>query len=307
LGGGLGRYRESINDLRLLQPLVPHPTDQKVPRDGNCQYLVSLVVAGVPAAVALLAMAIWAIQAASAAARATGDARTAALLAALVGWSVAGLFCVFVSRGCSVWFGALYGAAMAQCSPVRGSLTRRCVMPVAMVGGSLVLAVLCAHGVGYGQSMSHPVAGTLDRHLRVVTLPDDLDATGRIIKVEAETATAIVPPFVVVTDNQASGGKALAIPEGGGKGVGQGKLTITVKKAGEYILYARVRWDDGCGNSLRFVVGEDAAVLTDEVFSHWHMLEAPHPIRLAPGPQTVLLQNLEDGICLDWLAFRPAE
>jgi hypothetical protein len=278
-----------------------------VPRDGNCQYVVTLVEAGIPAAVAILAMLVWAAWVAGAAAKATGDARLAALTAAIVGWSAAGLFCVFFSRGTGVWLGVLYGAAMALRPPARPRLTRRFLVPATVVVGSLLLAVLGAQGVGVDPGVSRATPSTLDKRLRVVTLPDDLDTTGRLLRVEAETAGDLIAPFMVVADSQADGGRALAIPEGKGKGVGQAKVIVRVKQAGEYVLYARVRWDDGCSNSLRLVVGDDAAVLTDELFGRWHVVEAPRRVRLAAGAQTVVLQNLEDGIYLDWLAFRPAE
>ncbi len=306
-GGGLGKYLETINELRPLQPLVPDPRDQKIPRDGNCQYLVTLVEAGLPAVVALLTMVAWAACSAAGAARSGGGPGPAAAVAAIVGWGVAGLFCVFVSRGGGVWFGALFGAASALRPGVRPKVLQRRLLPASVVAGSLVLALVWAGEGDAGAVRSRGLRGGLDRRLRVVDLPDELAVGGGILKVEAEAARETTPPFVVGAFDGASGGGALAISEGAGKGTGTATLAFEVSEPGEYLLYGRVWWDDACSNSLRIVISEEATVLTDEVFGRWHVVEAARPHRLTAGTHTVRLENLEDGIRLDWLALRRLE
>jgi len=144
--------------------------------------------------------------------------------------------------------------------------------------------------------------------LHVVVLSDPLaTATGQqVLRVEAETASEVEAPFAVVSLGDASGGQGLVIPDRGGKGKGSARFEIAVPKAGTYMLYARVYWDDGCSNSLGFhLAGQPDLVLASETYERWHTLEASHPLTLPQGELRVELQNLEDGIRLDYWGLRP--
>lgn len=305
-GGGQGQYRETINELRQYVPLIPNPLDQKVPRNSNCQFLLTMVEDGIPAAVALLALLAWAVVASWRVSRMEDAEHTRMLTLALMAWGAGGLFCVFLSRGTDVWFGALYGMSMAVTSAWSsgGSRRRTVAIPAAIMAAS-VLASLAFAAVGGRNAFVKSFA--VDRPLRIVTLSDDLDTSSRVVKVEATSVTDIVPPFQLTTVSGTVSEKALTIQKNAGKGVGEASATIAVPADGEYRLYGRVWWIDGCSNSLQFVIGSTTAVLTDEVFGRWHVVEARTSLKLTSGPHTVRIVNVEDGIRLDWFALRADE
>ena len=143
--------------------------------------------------------------------------------------------------------------------------------------------------------------------LRVVSLPDDLTkpAGGRRgVRVEAEAFIDSTGSIVAVEANDASGNKALAIPNNTMKGVGRARYTVTVPSAGTYALHARVAWEDGCSNSVRFEAAGKSVLLSSDVYRRWHTLQGKLTLKLAEGENEVLLHNQEDGIQVDFWGLR---
>jgi hypothetical protein len=319
LGGGLGRYKPTINQLKQYGSVTPHPEDMKVPRDGNCQYLLTLTEAGLPAMIALV---VWLAGAAAVRRPREGageDERLGgvAVQAALVGLLLAALFCVVLSRGLGIWVGVLVGLSAAFSPPVRD---RARWFRLGAVAGCVSLAL-----AGMFSLNSQPVSGPdpsdanrlLQRWLfrgsadavsglRVIVLPDDVAGPGAdsVIQVEGEAFVSKTYPFLKVQANGASGNWVLAIPDKMGKGIGQAIYAVEVPEAGQYRLYARVFWEDGCSNSVEFRLGTESVVFASELFGQWHVLDAKRPMALDKGPLKVEVRNLEDGIRVDYWGLR---
>ena len=312
-GGGLGRYRQTINHLKQRHPeRIPHPRDEKVPKDGNCQYVVTAVEAGVPAALALLAL----LGAALAVAGRTGeedDQRpwAAALQASLLGAALSGLFCVTLSRGTGIWLGALIGLSGTPSLPTKQRVIRLLVPACAALGFATTMVVVNRSADADGVTPANSRAGRLlfrgnGTPVRVVVVADDLtsgDAPGTI-RVEGESCVRLAKPFVVIPANDASAGLCLAIPNNTGKGIGEAEYAVEVREAGEYRFFAQVFWEDGCSNSLRVETAGQPAVISSEVFRAWHTLASKKTFHLPAGRVPLKVRNLEDGIRLDYWGLK---
>jgi hypothetical protein len=124
---------------------------------------------------------------------------------------------------------------------------------------------------------------------------------------EAENPSEIQGPMVVASDPAASGGAMITIPENAGTGWlkeigGHASYDFTLPASGSFRLWARVKWNDGCGNSfsLQFNNGPRLITGNDAVFQEWHWLSVDN-IALPKGPIRVTISNREDGVALDKL------
>ena len=321
LGGGLGRYRSAINYLKQYGSDVPHPEDERVPRDGNCQYLVTLVEAGLPAAVALVAMLIGGAlipamyRDSSAAADPVSWAASASLLAA----AACAMFCVLLSRGTGIWVGALLGlSACHDRIPGTGTRLRRLAIPFAAVWLGTAALLASGDGAALDPVVSHANVKMRELLFReteggvgrdtVLILDDPIDSFGDIaLQVEAEACASRTKPFIVIPANDASGDHALAVPHKSGKSKGSASYAVDVPEDGSYLLFARVHWKDGCANSVRFQAGGETTTFASEIFRRWHVLTAKRAIRLEAGSLEVVAHNLEDGVWIDYWGLRRAE
>ena len=308
-GGGLGRYKPTINHLKQRHPeRIPHPHDEKVPRDGNCQYVVTAVEAGVPATLALLALLGSAVVAAGRKEEEDGRERwAAALQASLLGAALSGLFCVTLSRGTGIWVGALVGLAGTPSLPTKQRVLRLLVPGCAALGFAAVMGVVNTSADSDGVTPANAWGRRLlspggDGPVRIVVVADDLaTADGPdTIRIEGESCSQLMEPFVVIPANDASAGLCLAIPNDAGKGVGTVQYDVEVREAGEYRFSAQVFWGDGCSNSLRIEAGGQPALLSSEVFRKWHTLTSKRTFRLPAGRTTLSVHNVENGIRLDY-------
>ncbi len=145
-------------------------------------------------------------------------------------------------------------------------------------------------------------------------------AAGSRVCVEAESATPVEPPMLLIAQasppegtkpvDGASAGAYLEIPEGRGNPpkvtTGKATLSLDLPADGAYTLWCRVYWEGECSNSFSvqiddrpvFLIGEDAT------FKTWHWVRYPvartaTPIVLAKGPHTLSFLNREDGVRLD--------
>ncbi|MDX9979529.1 MAG: hypothetical protein RBU25_05700 [Lentisphaeria bacterium] len=320
LGAGLGQYRAAINQLRAFGAGTPHPEDTKVPRDGNCQFLVTLVESG-PIGLAGLAgllvaglVAAWRREPGETAAE-FQERRTVAV--ALTGALGASLFSLTFSRGIGIWLGLLLGLSFAPCRLL--PVPRRLFILLGCWGGiagllGIALLVNAVAGEQTWPSRANRLVAKLYRAdiggegPRVVVFPDPLaGAANSTLTVEAETAFEVMPPFRVVPADGASGGAALAIPDGRGKGIGRATVNLTVPEPGRYLLFARVYWADGCANSIGFRLSGQEIRLADEIYQRWHHIEDRTPIELPAGTLQLQIVNLEDGVMVDYVGLRAAE
>ena len=119
--------------------------------------------------------------------------------------------------------------------------------------------------------------------LSVVRIPTQDQA----IVLEAESYADIKAPMVLSrNDPKASGNAYVSLPLGAGqgwrgKGGGEISYRIEARNAGDYHIWARTLWKDGCTNAMflsanggsRVVLGNDA------VFGQWHWTKAaPLPL-----------------------------
>ncbi|MDP6118380.1 MAG: hypothetical protein QGG53_41475 [Planctomycetota bacterium] len=130
----------------------------------------------------------------------------------------------------------------------------------------------------------------------------------------------IQKPFKVATVTGAGGEKAVALKDKINKKMGkppgsefyEGKIEfkIKVKKEGEYLVWLRKKWEDGCGNSVYCTINKTMSLKNALIMGedgthsrlHWIRL-GRKPFHLKEGVNTIRLQNREDGIKLDMLAM----
>jgi hypothetical protein len=136
---------------------------------------------------------------------------------------------------------------------------------------------------------------------------------------EAE-AGKVSAPFTVSDESEASGGKVVYLKEKTNKeqekkpnqefNDGSIEYQFTVEAEGDYILWLRKLWMDGCGNSVYCTVNKpmtakNALVLgEDGTYGKltWIRL-SDKPVHLKAGANVLRIQNREDGIKLDQFAF----
>jgi len=319
-GGGLGCYKNTINELKLYRRNEPDPEDMTIPRDANNQYLLTMVESGIPAAAALVMLliaAVWAAAQYRPHPRSTDRAEADALIAALVALAVAGLFSVILSRGIGILAGCLFGWASSRelLRPARRWPLRLAVPAAAMtIALTVMLLVNVSADPVTGQSRANRwVRSGIARlftspgeRLRIVTIEDN-DTGGRQIKVEAEDCSALDGAFLRVEANDASGNRVLDIPEDSGKGRGTAVYDVDIPESGRYALSARVYWLDGCSNSIGFTVDNDNLMITSDLFCQWHDVTARRTVDLKTGRTRVIIRNLEDGVCVDYWVLRRKE
>ncbi|MBT7299927.1 MAG: hypothetical protein HN849_10460 [Victivallales bacterium] len=318
-GAGFGQYKSAINRLRVYGAQEPHPADRKIPQDGNSQYLVTLVESGV---LGFLGFGLMLFLAAVAAFRrqprdTAGEAGERVCVAcAIVALAAASVFAVTVSRGLGIWLGILLGLAFD--STQLPSLRRR-LLRVGTCWGTVLLLLglsltLNATSSRRWPSRANRLASSLYNVTattigpRIVVLQDIYAGNTRnVLTVEAEDASETMAPFTVVRTDGASGEAALAIPEDRGNGRGRATLELQVPAPGRYILFARVFWADGCGNSTAFRIGQQEIRLADDLYRRWHQVEGAVPIELPAGNVLLEVVNLEDGVMLDYVGLRLLE
>lgn len=320
LGAGPGQYKDTINRLKLRLQVRPSPDEFTIPKDSNNQYLLSLVELGPAGTLALLVLIL---AAATAHARPLGgerqrQQRTAARLA-LLGLALSGLFCVLLSRGTGVWLGILLGLCTRNSLRTSHFLDLRPLLPWAVPVAVAMLAAFATLRHNTPLDPDQPIASPVNQRVAAALFHTsgyedrsrlhvieynpftDTETAPDSIRREAENCDSISAPWTEVSANEASGNRALSIPEGAGKGAGSAnfKIAISPEEAGDYRFEARVRWLDACGNSLGFSVANQNGTITSSRFGQWHHLQCPLTVTLPAGEHTLRLHNLEDGILID--------
>lgn len=128
---------------------------------------------------------------------------------------------------------------------------------------------------------------------------------GTKICFEAESSAAVVPVLKKVTPgtNTLYSGKGYVhIPwdQNETKGVGQATYKVNLTKAGNFYVFARTFWENGCGNSVMLVVnGKELILGEDGTYNKWHWVDNPTKISLKAGTNTIVMKNRETGVKID--------
>lgn len=321
-GAGPGHYKDAINRLKLRLAVRPSPDENRIPRDSNNQYLLALVETGPLGALALVGLLLAAGTAPSRTQAEDGEPSRrfrSTSRTALLGLALAGLFCVILSRGTGVWLGLLLGFCTRGAASTARGFSVRALLPWFVPAGTALAALVVAARVNASAPSSETGISAVNRQAAEVLfgraeLPDrpelrvtDVDPFSEVpvefagIGAEAENARQFDEPWTTLRANDASGNRALGIPEKAGKGEGTAvyELRVGDDQAGTYRFRARVRWRDACGNSVGFSVGKQTGTVASQRFEEWHWVEAPRTVDLGAGTHTLTLHNLEDGIAID--------
>ena len=330
-GGGLGEYKRSVNSLKQYLEDQPSPGEEKIPRDSNNQYLLTMVEAGLPAAAALLllfgagiALPLLNLK------NLQKEEKEAALAVACAaaGLLLAGLFSTVLGRGIGIWTGAVLGLSWAVLPKITRTgfapFALRLAMPALCVLSGLGIMVLVnretdelEHVSRVNRSLRAGLFGVkpedqgtegefTESGLRIIRLTDvDEPVAAGTIRVEGEDYVRVTGFFRTVRANDASGNKALEIPNDTGKGVGEAVYEFELKEAGTYQLSARVFWPDECSNSLGFEIAGVKHSISTELLKTWHTLKSKKKQKLPAGKLTLKIRNLEDGIRLDYFELEP--
>lgn len=156
------------------------------------------------------------------------------------------------------------------------------------------------------------LAGTLLLICLLMALATGAFAARHRIVLECEKYNEIKASTKVVSgDTNASGGKYVEYPlrrphatseNSAVKGDG-GFVTFKVKipEQGNYTIWVRTNWYDGCANSFFLVVDTKAPVTIggDGTYKVWKWRKASQPFALTAGTHAIKIQNREDGAKAD--------
>ncbi|HUV35857.1 MAG TPA: hypothetical protein VMX58_02850 [Patescibacteria group bacterium] len=132
------------------------------------------------------------------------------------------------------------------------------------------------------------------------------DGEGSLLWIEAESARYVLEPIEISSDTEASGGACIAIKQGAGTGMtgagGEAMYDIDIPEPGQYVLWARVYWLDGCSNSFFVDIGgKNYHFGEDSNFHRWHWIRFMLPGFESSGRKEMIIRNREDGISIDKL------
>ena len=155
------------------------------------------------------------------------------------------------------------------------------------------LARLVRRLVRAGVAMAAVVASTL-------TAADD--AVDEVV-LEAELCRELTFPWQPIPSEGASGGLALALPEGAGSSEAyaddqEGDARFALPNSGSNrTLWLRLYWNGNCSNSLFVSLPPDGqrVNVADHVMRSWHWVMVPDLV-VSPWHQEVILRNREDGV-----------
>ena len=302
VGHGLGTYKDAIkhsfrSDIAL--------DDTKIVPDTNSTYAILAVEAGLPAALLLAVLltgtAFRAVKAGRGPERSSAGRRFVApdlaatgAAGAAVSLALAGLFTALVTRHTGI--AAACAAGMACSSSPRTVLPalRRWIPRLGLIGAAAAACLAYPMFSGHFNGGGSPAP------------PDDsliisraAGTSAKIFVYEAEnTLRPLKPPLCVQPANDASGNSVLAIPLDAGKGQGFAAYSFPGLPDGDYAVWQRVWWTDGCSDSIACVVGEEMAVVSDGIHQRWHWLRPVRTFHLTSQTELRLV-NREDGIMVD--------
>lgn len=122
---------------------------------------------------------------------------------------------------------------------------------------------------------------------------------------EAESAATVEPVLKKVTPGASadySGKGYIHIPwdKNETKGKGEAGFKLNVTKPGNYYVFSRTFWENGCGNSILLIInGQERMLGEDGTYNKWHWVSNPTKIPLKAGVNTIVLKNRETGVKID--------
>ncbi len=130
-------------------------------------------------------------------------------------------------------------------------------------------------------------------------------AFGAAVVFEAEHANAIVPPFRLLKAEGALNGACIEMPQAAGSGA-KALYRFPAEAGGEYAVWGRAYWPDGCANSFQVSVDSSGPILfgNDGRYRAWHWVKGP-TFPLERGEHLLVFSSREDGAMLDALALAP--
>jgi len=294
-GHGLGRYKDVITRYFVR---FPDPDDNRIVPDTNSQYTLFAVEAGVPAAALFLALLSAVAWCALRAART--DPEAGAVAGASVALALAGVFAVLLTRNTGSLAGCTLGLAL-------GALPRRRTTACGWGPKLLAFCVLTTAAMLWraaALSRAARPARVRSGELRILRAPEQPAPDYWLREAEAPSRPP-QSPATIAGANDASGNRALAIPEKAGKGKGSAVYRFESLPAGTYTVWLRAFWRDGCSNSIGFTIGKDRFVLSDEIYGKWHWAPSLRKAAIAAGAMEIRLQNTEDGVMIDQILVSP--
>ncbi len=324
LGHGPGRFQEIVSS-GIYRGDLPRPRETKVESGMECGYLVLAVESGIPAAGFLfLVLTGTALSTGRHLEKTPGGATReptghppsevfvgpALLTLALgafftpVSTRAGGLLCGMLLglarpavRGRTARVPGETGPAGAGLSAGEGARDSPVRLSRLLLRTAWGQAGLCLLACGVALAMRHGAKGSLPR-------AGNAPAPGALtLVIEAESlqnAAACVRRF---SDPGLAAGRGIEIPDRILKGKGPAELgqwRFILPCPAALTLWFRVRWDDGCGNSLAAGLDGDPARLVgnDGVYRSWHWVRA-FRMKLGAGPHVLHLKPREDGIAVD--------
>ncbi len=128
------------------------------------------------------------------------------------------------------------------------------------------------------------------------------------IVVEGEDYYSIKPSMAKAASEVASGKAYVHIPlrrphaatESEPSDDGNARFKVKIPSGGNYRLWARANWYDGCGNSFFVIVDDKPSTVIgqDGTYQRWHWVKGAR-YQLTEGTHVFRFQNREDGAKLD--------
>lgn len=291
LGHGLGRYQAIVSSGTYRRDL-PRPGETRVEPGMAPGLLVSAVEGGLPATAALLALFIAAALPRRHELPAANESFATAARHGVLCLGAGFLLTVVTARSGGLLCGVLLGLARQTGSWPAERRRPRALTQAVVVLLALVGLLVCRHLLG--QTPGTPESGHGSAPARpgaiAVVLTAD-QATDIAVGVErpAEPGTAAqrlldVPDLAF----------ASALPER------LASWSFSTPQTARVVLWFRVWWQDGCGNSLAAGIDGHRPLLVgnDGTYRAWHWVRGP-AIDLPAGPHVLALVPREDGIRLD--------
>ncbi len=309
-GHGADRYQPVVSSGRYRAGLPP-TAENKVDPGTQCGYLVLAVQHGLPAALlvaaALLAAAFglrrhWTALSQSAAPAEQSYVRPAILSLLLL--TVGLTFTPLLVQGAGLLVGWAMGFAAAlnrlligdkpSAQSPSGSRPRLAGRGPWLQGAFMAALLAVGRLVGPGQpalSPHTPASGDLPRPESTFFL------------FEAAQAAKLPAAWEIVEEPEAAGGRALHAPDRGHNPLvasDAADYAFKLARPGEFRLWLRAWWRDGCGNSAAAAPDAQTFALigNDGTYGAWHWVPGP-TYQLAAGEHVLRVAPRENGASLD--------
>ena len=113
---------------------------------------------------------------------------------------------------------------------------------------------------------------------------------------EAESAEEIITPFEIKVDPQTSGGRFVQVSSGEGKLI----HNLWIERTGEYTLWGRCKWTNGCSDSVLVIINEEHKSIlgNDANYDVWHWVEGSSCL-FHKGYNEIIIEDVERTVQVD--------